>query len=224
MRFLFCIVLISAQFPSIFSQQDSSNLVKYTPEFKFREGIYLNFDQVRLNSPLPKSRIISTANYDDPDFFSKIMEGKLIYYYDNIGNKNELKTDRIWGYSRNGFIYIGMDDGYFRITLIGAVCHFIASETYYTSQYNSPYYYNSYMDPYRMYPSSQPVTEMRQYLLDFQTGRVLDYEDESLEVILMQDPELHDEYMNLSNKKKKQLKFMYMRKYNQRNPLYFPRN
>ena len=207
MRFLLSVVLITTQFTAIFSQQDSSNLVKYTPEFKFREGIYLNFDQVRSNSPLPKSRIISTASYDDADFFNKVLEGKNIYYYDNIGNKKELKSDRIWGYTRNGFIYIRMDDGYFRITLIGAVCHFIASETYYTTQYNSPYYYNSYMDPYRMYPSSQPTTEMRQYLLDFQTGRVLDYEDESLEVIFMQDPELHDEYMALSNKKKKQLKF-----------------
>lgn len=65
---------------------------------------------------------------------------------------------------------------------------------------------------------------MRQYLLDFKTGRVLDYEYESLEVIFMEDPELHDEFMTLSNKKKKQLKFMYMRKYNQRNPLYFPQN
>jgi hypothetical protein len=197
-------------------------MVKYTPEFKFKEGIYLNFAQVKANSPLPKSRIISIADYNDPDFFDKVLEGKHIYYYDNIGTKKELKTDRIWGYTRNGFIYIRMDEGYFRITLIGAVSHFIASETTYTTYYNSPYYYNSYMDPYRMYPTSQPTTEMRQYLLDFKTGRVLDYDDESLEVILMQDPELHDEYMALSNKKKKQLKFMYMRKYNQRNPLYFP--
>jgi hypothetical protein len=80
------------------------------------------------------------------------------------------------------------------------------------------------MDPYRMYPNSQPTTEMRQYLLDFKTGRVLDYNEESLEVIFMQDPELYDEYMALSNKKRKQLKFMYMRKYNQRNPLYFSQN
>lgn len=224
MRFSISIFSLFLFLTSVFSQQDSVNLVEYTPEFKFKEGIYLNFGQVKNNSPLPKSRIISATDYSDPDFFDKILDGKHIYYYDNIGNKNELKTDRIWGYSRNGFIYIRMDDGYFRITLIGAVCHFIASETTYTTHYNSPYYYNSYMDPYRTYPSTYPTTEMRQYILEFETGRVLDYSDESLEVILMLDPELHDEYASLSNKKKKQLKFMYMRKFNQRNPLYFPRN
>lgn len=224
MRFFYGILVLSINLSIVFSQQDSLNLVKYTPEFKFREGIYLNFDQVKTNSPLPKSRIISTADYNDPDFFDKVLEGKVIYYYNSIGNKNELKSDRIWGYTRNGFIYIRMEDGFFRITLIGAICHFIASETTYITNYNSPYYYNSYMDPYRMYPSSYPSTEMRQYILDFNTGRVLDYSGESLEVVLMQDPELYDEYMALSNKKKKQLKFMYMRKYNQRNPLYFPQN
>lgn len=220
LQFIFQFILLL----SLFSQQDSVDMVKYTADFKFKEGIYLNFEQVKTNSPLPKSRIISTTDYNDPNFFDKVLEGKYIYYYDNIGNKNELRSDRIWGYTRNGFIYIRMDEGYFRITLIGAVCHFIASETTYTTYYNSPYYYNSYMDPYRMYPNSQPTTEIRQYLLDFKTGRVLDYDDESLEIIFMQDPELHDEYTALSNKKKKQLKFMYMRKYNERNPLYFPQN
>jgi len=224
MKFILKILLLCI-FPfTSFSQQDTTDMVKYTPEFKFREGIYLNFSQVKSNTPLPKSRIIATLDYDDPNFFDRVLEGKYIYYYDNIGNRNELKSDKIWGYSRNGFLYIRMDDGYFRITLIGSVCHFIASETYYTTQYNSPYYYNSYMDPYRMYPNTYPTTEMRQYLLDFKNGRVLDYTEESLEVILMQDPELHDEYTALSNKKKKQLKFLYMRKYNQRNPLYFPQN
>lgn len=205
------------------SQTDTTNLVEYSPDFKFKEGIYLNFNQVKTNSPLPKSRIISTQAYSDPDFFDHILEKDKIYYYDQIGNKQELKTKNIWGYSRNGFIYIKMDDGYFRITLIGAISHFIASQTTYTNAYNSPYYY-SYMDPYRTYPYSYPTTEVRQYLLDFFTGNILDYTDQSLEVILMQDPELHDEYMALRKKKRKQMRFIYIRKFNERHPLYFPQN
>jgi hypothetical protein len=43
-----------------------------------------------------------------------------------------------------------------------------------------------------------------------------------MEVLLMKDPELHDEYVQLSNKKKKQLKFLYLRKFNEENPLYIP--
>jgi hypothetical protein len=65
---------------------------------------------------------------------------------------------------------------------------------------------------------------MRQYLLDFKTGNVLDYNEESVELLLMTDPVLHDEFSALSNKKKKQLKFLYIRKFNEKNPLYFPNN
>ena len=220
-----CYILILALLASLatYCQIDSTNFVEYSPDFKFKEGIYLNFEQVKKNSPLPKSRIISTYDYADPDFLRRVLERDKIFYYDQIGNKQELRTKNIWGYSRNGFIYIKMDDDYFRITLIGAISHFIASQTIYTHAYNSPYYY-SYMDPYRYYPSSHQTTEMRQYLLNFSTGTVLDYTDNSLEVILMQDPELHDEFMALRRKKRKQMRFMYIRKFNERHPLYFPKN
>ena len=47
-----------------------------TPGFKFEEGIFLNFDQVKQNKPIPKSRIITTIPYDDPDFYDRILQGK----------------------------------------------------------------------------------------------------------------------------------------------------
>lgn len=207
----------------MYAQVDSTGFTKYTPEFKFKEGVFLNFDQVRTNSPLPKSRIITSNDYNDPDFFDKVLEKDVIHYYDHLGNSTELRIKNIWGYSRNGFIYVKKDDGYYRITLVGSICHFIANQTVYNN-YNSPYYYNYYYDPYRMNPSTSSTTEMHQYLLDFSNGRILDYNEASLEAMLMQDPELHDEYASLSKKKRKQMKFMYIRKYNEKNPLYFPQN
>jgi lipocalin len=36
------------------------------------------------------------------------------------------------------------------------------------------------------------------------------------------DPALYDEYISLRRKKKKQFKFVYIRKYNEAHPLYFP--
>lgn len=223
MRFIteFIFLLFISQ--SIFSQLDSLNLVEYSADFQFKEGLYLNLDNVKTNSPLPKSRIISEYNYDDPNFFDKVLVKSKVYYYDNLGNKKELNPDEIWGYSRNGFIYISIENDFFRITLIGAICHFLASHTSYTENYNSPYYYNSYYNPYGMQPTSYQTTEMRQYLLDFNTGRVLDYTSESIEILLMQDAELHYEFVALSKKKKKQLKFFYIRKYNLKNPIYFPK-
>jgi hypothetical protein len=63
---------------------------------------------------------------------------------------------------------------------------------------------------------------MRQFLLDFETGKIMEYEVQGVEVLLMKDPELHDEFEALGNKKKKQMKFLFIRKFNERNPLYIP--
>lgn len=222
MRILLSIVLLLSFQSGIFSQSDPKDSIKYSTGFKFVEGFYLNFEQVRNNNPIPKAMIVSTLDYTDPDFFDKVLEKDKVYYYDNIGNRNELLSNKIWGYSRNGALFIRIQDDYFRITQVGSICHFVAMQTTYTSSYASPYYYNPYMDPY-MGSNSYPTSEMRQYLLDFSTGKVFDYSVEGLEVILMGDPNLHDEFVQLNKKKKKQSLFLYLRKYNERNPLYFPK-
>jgi hypothetical protein len=214
------------------AQQDSAGLVKYTPDFKFKEGIFLSFDQVRQNNPIPKSSIITTVAYDDPDFYERVLREKKIQVFDNLGTKQEIPVKNLWGFSRNGILYINLNDGNFRITIVGSICHFVASLTSYNNSYNSYNPYYSYGYPYSSYPyspyyspySSVPSSEMRQYLLDFKTGNVLDYDEESVELLLMTDPELHDEFAGLNSKKQKQMKFLYIRKFNDRNPLYLPKN
>ncbi len=203
------------------AQTDSVPMIKYTPEFKFREGIFVNFDQVKNNSPIPKSRIISSIDYNNSAFFEKTLSQNKIYYYDNIGNKNELRVSNIWGYSRNGFLYINHNGDFYRITIIGSICHFVSNYTTYSSSYN-PYYNNYYYDPYYNPGASVPSTELRQYVLDFKTGRVADFDTGGVELFLMNDPEIYDEYIALRKKKKKQLKYFYIRKYNEKHPLYFP--
>lgn len=211
---------------SIFSQVDTSNMVRYTPDFEFTDGIYMTFEQVRYNTPIPKSRLITNVDYSSKDFFEQVLDNRFIYFFDHVGMRQQVKTSDIWGFSRNGVLYIAMEDGFYRITIIGRICHFVATVTTYDTRYYDPYYYNPYYynNYYRYsgYPATYSSNELRQYLLDFDTGEVLDYNRENLEILLMKDPELHDEYSQLRRKKKKQLKFLYLRKYNERNPLYLP--
>jgi len=223
------LLLFAGIFNTVTPQEDTAQLIKYNPEFKFKEGLFLNFDQVRQNNPVPKSRIITSIAYDDPDFYDRILTEKKIQIFDNLGTKQEFSVKNLWGFSRNGVLYIGLNEGYYRITIIGNICHFVASLTTYNRNNYYPYYGYGY--PYYSYPyspyyspySTTTNTEMRQYLLDFKTGNVLEYDEESVELLLMQDPELHDEFTALSRKKQKQLKFMYIRKFNEKNPLYFPK-
>lgn len=224
MKTLFFKTILLLVFLPVFNQTDSSTLVKYTPDFRFKEGIFVNFEQVKLNKPIPKSRILTDVGYDDPYFFDRVVEKKRIYYYDNNGVKEEISVSNIWGYARNGILYIGINEGFYRITIVGSICHFVANLTTYNSNYNTyPYYnYYDYTNPYNLQQSPRTTTEMRQYLIDFSTGKVMEYDVASVEILLMKDPELYDEFMGLRNKKKKQLKFLYIRKFNEKNPLYFP--
>ena len=220
---LVAIILLSAG-TFVGCQETPDSLFEYTSDFKFTEGVFPSFESVLRNSPIPKGRIISDYSYSDNDFFNNVLAKKYVYYFDNLGNRIEIPTKKIWGYSRNGFLYIQVNGGFYRITMLGSISHFIAYETteYYNNYnpYTSPYYSNY---PYYSQPRSSS-TEMRQYLLDFKTGQLMDYSVEAVEVLLMNDPDLHTEYMELSNRKKKQMKFLYIRKFNERNPLYLIKN
>ena len=225
--FLICLSFCLPDLAGLMAQADSAESVLYTPEFKFEDGVYMSFGQLKTNNPIPKSRLITDVDFDDRDFFEEVLDNKYIYFYDRFGMRQQLKTEDVWGFSRNGVPYIAMDDSYYRITVIGSICHFVATVTTYDTRYNDPYYYNPYyFNAYNRYggyyPTSRSSSEMRQYLLDFETGNLLEYNVNSLQVLLMKDPELHDEYSQLRRKKKRQLKFLYLRKFNERNPLYIP--
>lgn len=212
----FSILFLSISIITI-GQADTTKLVKYGPGFKFDEGIYLNFYQVKNNSPIPKTRIITTININDLDFFEKVLKDKTVSYYDEYGLKQEVKTSDIWGYSRRGSLYIQWGETFNRIPVVGNICHFVANIRVYNDRYYDPYY-NSYYTT----PAPTTTTELRQLMLDFETGKVLDYNYENLLVILMRDQELYEEYNSLKKRKKRDEKFLYVRKYNEKYPLYIP--
>jgi hypothetical protein len=238
LRIIFLISLFSQGIPVIrVSGQEKEGMVKYTPEFRFTDGIYLNFDQVKLNSPIPKSKLLTSIDYNDREFFKKILEGDKIYFYDNMGVRQEVAKNSIWGYSRNGAIYIQVQDNFNRITFVGNICHFVADVTTIDSRsYNSPYgyydpyyspysyssYYNPYSPYYSPYRSNMTRNELKQYLIDFESGKVLEFDVSNTELLLMKDNKLYEEYVQLSRKKKKELMFVYIRKFNENNPLYIP--
>ena len=213
-----CLIVAISCLNIIFCQQNEpQKMVEYTTDYKFTDGIFLYFDQVKTNTPLPKTRIITTVNYDHPQFFDILLNNKQISYYDNLGQQNSLLTKDIWGYANNGVLYIKNNNSFSRITLVGSISHFVSSYTTYNTTPSV-----SYGNPYYSSTNNYPSTEMRQYILDFSTGKVYDYTVENLMILFMKDTELYDEYNSLRKKKKRQQKFIFLRKFNERNPLMVP--
>ncbi|MCU0454850.1 MAG: hypothetical protein MUE74_00990 [Bacteroidales bacterium] len=222
--------------------QESEGMVKYTPDFRFREGIYVNFDQVKQNSPIPKAKILTSNDYNDKEFFKKLFESDKIYYYDGMGIRQEISVSSIWGYSRNGVLYIQVQNNFNRITFVGSICHFVADVTTYDNRYYSPYGYGSYYDPYYYSPygygsyyspygsyyspygRSMSRSEVKQYLIDFENGKILEFDQKNTEMLLMRDSEIYEEYVRLPRKERKDLMFVYIRKFNEKNPLLLPVN
>jgi hypothetical protein len=225
--------------------QEKEGMVKYTPDFRFNDGIYLNFDQVKLNRPIPKAKLLTSVDYNDREFFKKVLESEKIFFYDDMGVRQDIDRNTIWGYARNGVIYVQIQETFNRITFVGSICHFVADITTYDNRnYNSPYgyydpyyspygysnYYSPYYNPYNSYyspysPYGQPNTsrtELKQYIIDFESGKVLEFDTDNTKLLLMKDNQLYEEYVQLSKKKQKELMFVYIRKFNEKNPLYIP--
>ena len=201
---------------SIFAQKQQ---VKYTPAFKFTDGIFENILQVKENNPILKSQIVTNLNYNSFDFFEQLFEEKIIKVYNNLGVLKEIDPEKIWGFSDKGILYININGTYNRIPVFGNICHFIADKTF--VEYD-PYYTNTYS--YRRNYDSQNYstkTVMMQYLLDFETGKIYEFDYQSVEKLIAKDIELFEEFSKLRKRKKRKLKFLYIRKYNKKHPIYF---
>ena len=235
---LILFIISAAPLISCFGQE-KEGMVKYTPDFRFKDGIYLNFEQVKANSPIPKAKLVTSVDYNDREFFKRILEMDKIYFYDEMGVRQEITKNNIWGYSRNGVLYVQVQENFNRITFVGNICHFVADITTYDNHYyNNPYgYYDPYYSPYYggyggygyspyyyspYSQSNMTRTELQQYIIDFESGKILEFNVENTELLLMKDNQLYEEYVQLSHKKKKDLMFVYIRKFNEKNPLYIP--
>jgi hypothetical protein len=238
-RLLLSLLILTQYLLPAFSQQDTSNLVRYTSDFRFKEGFFVNFEQVQKNEPIPKARVVTSTDYNSRDFFKNVVENDRIYFFDALGLRQEIEVSSLWGYSRNGILYRQLQGNFHRITFVGKICHYVADITTYDRGYNGgypygyydPYYYSRYnsYNYYSPYGYNSPYrttarNELKQYIIDFDTGREVEYEPKNVELMIMNDPELYDEYLQLSRKKKKQMAFYFIRKYNEKHPLYLPKN
>jgi hypothetical protein len=217
LKLIFIIIIINSY---AFSQNDSinSNSQKYAVGFKFKEGIYVSYIQFKTNSPVAKSKIVTDIDVNRIDFFETLFQKKTIKYFSNTGELIEIESDKIWGFSNRSVIYINYNDEFNRIPVIGNISHFVSNFTYIETQ---PYSYNSYNNYYAN--SNNYRTELRQYVIDFESGKIMDFSSKSIEALIVTDNNLYDEFVSLSARKKDKQKFIFLRRFNETNPIYFPK-
>lgn len=209
MRKLFVLFLLVYLSPHYLSAQADS--VAYSHDFEFREGFFLNFEQFKSNAPIPKSAVVSGYPKTQADFITQMIGNKYLTWTDDQGKEQKVETSTLWGYCQNRTICVNFNGGFERISVIGSLCHL-------TSIVNVPV---GYRDPMSINYGLNTVNELRQFVLDTHTDKIFDFNVKTMETLLQQyDPELFTEFMALKKRKKNDSIFIYLRRYNDRHPLY----
>ena len=191
-------------------------VVEYSKDFEFREGIYLSIINFKNNKPIPLSKIVFNSNKEDKSFLKYVLDKTTFTYIDSAGKEQEVKSNDAWGYCSNGALYVNHGTDFNRVTVIGSICHFVATVPMRVGM-SDPFYNN---DPFYNQPQYTYVTN--QYLIDYDSGKVLEFNVENMEMLLLRDEPLYKEFIALKKKQKRDSVFVYLRKFNAKHPVYFP--
>lgn len=215
MRYGLFLVFCSFLFIKQIKAQDS---IAFTYDFRLYEGLYLSYQDFRYNWPIPKEKIITKISKDQLDFYSKLIEEELIEYTERDGSITKIRSEKVWGYCQNNIIFINQENNFFRIPVFGAISNFIGTVDVLN--------YSPGFDPFMNTPmnsTGQKTKEIRQYLFDFYSGEIVQFSVPKLEEFLKRDDVIYKEYILLNKKKKKELATKYIRMYNEKHLVYFPK-
>ncbi|GAB4199979.1 MAG: hypothetical protein Fur0023_02890 [Bacteroidia bacterium] len=205
-KYLLTIYVLS--FQVLMSQQDSI--------FERKEGLYTDYIQFRENKPVTKERIITGIDTNQLDFFTKVVSQKQIKILSARKDTIIISSKDLWGYYQNNILYINYDNTFYKVPVLGAISYFIGTQevTYYSNMGIGMGY------PYGM-GTGMPVKtrEMKDFLLDYDTGKVYPFSIEQLEELLKKDEEIYKEFSQLSRKQKKKKYSYYIRKFNEKRPV-----
>lgn len=217
-QFIICVVLsLLLVVNFVFSQ----NKIVYTPEYKFSDGIYLQFSQFLENKPLQKESLLDYNN-SDMFFLRNALKKDTIVFLNDKGVLQTVKTNEMWGFAENNYVYVLSQSSFNRVLTIGTIGFFVANVTVTKTYFND--YPMGYYDPF-FYGGSQTVKneEIRRFLVDFTTGQIYPFSSDYFEQLISIDKEIFDEYTNLSNRKKRKMLFLYLRRFNEEKPLLLPK-
>jgi len=159
---------------------------------------------------LGKKQIVSSVPKTDIDYMHQVTDNKYMMYRDSTGTEIKIETNTIWGYCQNRSIYLNYNKSFNRINVIGTLCHFTATVTNFIG----------YADPMYGMGTNNTYDEIRQFVFDTQTNKVYAFNVSTMQELLKTDQTLYDEFMKIKKRKRDDATFLYMRKFNEKHPLY----
>lgn len=184
----------------------------------FNDGIYLTFENFATNSPLSFTRLISPYSKSIKEILTETNNNTELQYHDDYGIAKKISGKDIWGICVEGNVYIQIGDIYSKLEIIGALSYFSAELEVQKTIPDNDFTYG--IKPNIQQQSSYSI-EKKQYILDFETGKILETNTTNLLSLLEKDKELYEEYKNLNLRQKKKLFFYYVTAFNKKYPIRF---
>lgn len=178
--------------------------------FAFQPGLYFTIEDYKANHANVK--LEQLCDKSGKRIFDLDINSGTIYYLEGSEVKS-FRGDHLFGYCYKNSYYVRLEYNqvsYFaRLVVIGSLSHFVCEVKTHIS------------DPYSPM-NSRTSYSLVQFILDYETGRIAPFSQDNFEYFLTKDQDLNLEYQALSKKKKRDLMFLYLRKYNEKHPITFP--
>ncbi len=203
------IVFLSALLLSI-SSLSAQEKVRYTEDFRFARGIYLTLDDWKANQPLRPEEVIGEADPASPKFFQFLLSKEQFRFARN----NEIvyvNISDIFGYCDGRDVFHRKQ---YRFELIGQIN--LLEEVDVVDSYSS------FINPGEQYQATRAEGAGKLFVLDYETGNFFRCKPKQVEALFQRDPQLFGEYKKAKGKKKEKIR-NFIKEYNFRHPVYFPR-
>jgi len=208
-------------FPTLgWGQQDSMVLV--TKNFKFKDGLYLNFEEFKINTPSVSWDSVFARLHSNPQ--------NLITLVDTIHFKNtdQEELSGIWGFTLGGIPYINLNQAngaglkkFIGLKVRGAICYFTTerkiAETRLIKAYNPVTGI-----PFREGEVTTQSTDIDKYMLSFDTGEIVAFNRENFISWIDSDSRLVKTIRSLDENEIGEKLFKCLLIYDDRNPRYVP--
>lgn len=193
----------------VFAQSDHYHFVHF--EKIFEEGIYLTFSDFARQTPVKKTSIIAMEDPEHPNFILKVLAYKQFSYFDSLGNQITVNSNDIWGIVRRNSLYVLYESLLSKVQLNGRWGYFNTYQTSHTPALS--------LAPGGHYAVHVPVNTSKRtstLIIDLKNGKITEFKRKKLYEIMSIDSCLLNEYKSLSRRKQKKLKYLYLRKLNDR--------
>ncbi|NND95234.1 MAG: hypothetical protein HKN45_10235 [Flavobacteriales bacterium] len=190
-----------------FAQSDT--LGRYSPGFKFKDGIYLVFDDFKSNCTAIPLKDLRDREGNE---VSQIDEDQELYYLEN-DTLRPIDTDVIFGFSDQGKVSLGYEGNFNRLVVIGTLCHVVQREIVVDYIRGGLYEFNSM-------PVRREV--QKEFILDMRTGEMSAFNPSNLDYHIADDSIIASGYTKQSQKKRRALLYSTLHSYNRAHPMYFP--